>query len=177
MKRDFSNVFSEPLQKVWDSKDGISCLSSSEIPPVIEAIDSFLKKHECDIETKLKLHAMRAEGLGRLGRYDEALLQYQHLRILAEQNKNNYYKIKAVNGIAVNYMVHGEFLQGIEAWESIISEVEDPRQKADVHNNLGIAYAMMDQCQKALENHYSSLKIDEELGLEQIGRASCRERV
>lgn len=167
MKRDFSNVFSEPLQKVWDSKDGISCLSSSEIPPVIEAIDSFLKKHECDIETKLKLHAMRAEGLGRLGRYDEALLQYQHLRILAEQNKNNYYKIKAVNGIAVNYMVHGEFLQGIEAWESIISEVEDPRQKADVHNNLGIAYAMMDQCQKALENHYSSLKIDEELGLEQ----------
>ncbi|MCB5262452.1 MAG: tetratricopeptide repeat protein [Candidatus Cloacimonetes bacterium] len=167
MKRDFSNKFSEPLQKVWDSKDGISSLSSSEIPPVIEAIDSFLKQQKCEIETKLKLLVMRADGLARLGKYDEALLQYQHLRILAEQHKSNYYKIKAVNGIAVNYMVHGEFLRAIEVWETIISEIEEQRQKADVHNNLGIAYAMIDQCQKALENHYSSLKIDEELGLEQ----------
>ncbi|MCK9309333.1 MAG: tetratricopeptide repeat-containing sensor histidine kinase [Candidatus Cloacimonetes bacterium] len=169
MKHDFMNYFSEPLKKVWESKDGINGLSSSEIQPVIEAIDDFLKKfkHKCSIDTKLKLMVMRAEGLGRIGNYDEALLQYQELRMIAEQHHNNYYKIKAVNGIAVNYMVHGEFLQGIECWESIIAEIEDPRQKADIHNNLGIAYAMMDKCQKALENHYNSLKIDEELGSEQ----------
>jgi signal transduction histidine kinase len=160
--------FTEPLRKVWLSKDGVNGLSREEIPPVIEAINTFLERFKatCDSETQLKMLLLLAEGSYRLGDYNQAVYYFESIRSLAESKHILYYKIKAVNGIAVNHMVHGEFLQGIDLWEDLAPQIVDLQQRADGFNNLGIAYSMLDQYQKALESHYSSLRIDEELGLE-----------
>jgi len=169
MLEDISRYFEPMLSKIWEDGSRINSLNRQEIDLLVDHITDLLKNHGDKIneQSHTKLLLILGDALVRKGKYAESVVHFERAKQLSEFLQDDYSRIKAVNGIAINYMVHGAFRQGIEAWESILDLIRDPKQKADMFNNLGIAYAMNDQYQKALEYHYGSLKIDEELKLEE----------
>jgi len=168
MDIDLKRHFGAILKEVWDDNSKFEKLTREEVLSLSEQIAAVLQNRQIlpGPEQQLRLHIFWGDSLIRLGAHRDVLPVFEKSKALAIHLGDSFTKIKAINGIAVNYIMRGKFREGIEAWKSILAEITLPKQKADMYNNLGIAYAMNDEYQKALEYHYASLKLDEELGLE-----------
>ncbi len=158
----------ESIEQLLNDCININKLDSKHITELIANLEEALSSGSL-VQFKDKIILIKL-GLGdaytRVGNFKQAEIRYSEALASAIQSNNLSQKIHATNGICILNAIHSEYMKSIEGWLDILKEIDDPKQKADMYNNLGIAYSMSDRHREALECQYNCLKIDEELNRE-----------
>ncbi|MDZ4182706.1 MAG: tetratricopeptide repeat protein [Candidatus Cloacimonadaceae bacterium] len=165
-KRDIG--INKKLKELLGSFAIIDKLDRRQIMDLMADMRAVLHQHEdvLDTEERARLYLALGEAGLRTGGFVDAETDYQKGQKLCSELADPAYKVRAVNGICTLRAIQSDYLSAIEGWQNLLSEVTDLKTRADINNNLGIAFSMTDRHQQALNCQYQCLNIDEEMGRE-----------
>ncbi len=158
----------EKLNQLISLCEKLQQLDKEQLVSLVGEIRTMLQKAKSKLndEDGARLHIALAEASMRLGKYADALTEFEAGLALCIGFEDKSFKIKAVNGICTLKAIQSDLHAAIEGWQGLLDDVSDVKTKADIYNNLGIAYSMTSRFRMALNCQYECWKIDEELNRE-----------
>lgn len=153
------------LTELMELFSEINKLDRKQIIELMGKMRKLLDTHKASlsVEELARLYLGLGEAGLRTGAFTEAESDYLQGQKLCAELPDPAFKVRAVNGLCTLKAIQSDYFSAIEGWEELLLEVRDLKTRADINNNLGIAFSMTDRHQQALNCQYQCLKIDEEL--------------
>jgi CHAT domain-containing protein/Flp pilus assembly protein TadD len=159
-----SKIKADPHAAERFYEQGEAALEADNYAKAIALLKQAVERAPKNVEYQTALadaHFLRAEKLGTLFRWNEAIREYEDAYILNKIN-NRFDAASALNNIGLAYKHLNRYEKALEYYNqalSIFREVKNQDGEADTLTNIGVAYFYLSQYRKALEYYNQALFI------------------